>query len=309
MVFIRKIRSMTRDNRSKTMGRIYGDIDRPLDTHITYIDDDILYADDIREARDHGYVKIPTNVVVVCVNGSVQVSLNGRTFGVDKGGVMICPSQAIAGRTSATDDLECKLLCLTDRAIQSMLRQYVDVWNRALYVQKIKVVTLDARDMDLLLRMHEMITLCTAGDDADDYVREMVRSMIRVLLIGLCRKLSGAPGGDEPVRRSQTGTTFHKFLDLLKTESRSRHTVVYYSERLFITPKYLSMICVKHSGKTAKEWINDYLVEQAHYYLRSTDMPIKEISDRLGFPTSSSFGRYVKDHFGLSPMAYRSAGR
>jgi len=37
-------------------------------------------------------------------------------------------------------------------------------------------------------------------------------------------------------------------------------------------------------------------------YLRTTDLSVKEISHRLGFPNTSFFGKYVKDHLGCSPV-------
>ena len=32
----------------------------------------------------------------------------------------------------------------------------------------------------------------------------------------------------------------------------------------------------------------------------------KEISFLLGFPNTSFFGKYVKEHFGMTPMEYRN---
>ena len=79
----------------------------------------------------------------------------------------------------------------------------------------------------------------------------------------------------------------------------------YYADKLCITPKYLSIICKKNSGKTAKEWIQEYVTENVRFYLKSTDKSIKEISDILGFPNPSYLGRYVKERFGMSPKTYR----
>ncbi|WP_449029135.1 helix-turn-helix domain-containing protein [Prevotella jejuni] len=40
-------------------------------------------------------------------------------------------------------------------------------------------------------------------------------------------------------------------------------------------------------------------------YLRTTDMSVKEISNLLGFPNTSFFGKYVHDRLGCSPFEYR----
>ena len=72
-------------------------------------------------------------------------------------------------------------------------------------------------------------------------------------------------------------------------------------------PKYLTAICKKNSGKTANEWITEHVLEDIRYYLRHTDLSIKQICDRLGFPNSSFFGKYVKDHFGVTPLEFRNS--
>jgi AraC-like DNA-binding protein len=74
---------------------------------------------------------------------------------------------------------------------------------------------------------------------------------------------------------------------------------------LCISPKYLTAICKKQSGKTANEWIREQVLEEIRYYLRQTDLSIKQICDRLGFSNSSFFGKYVKEHFGMTPMQLR----
>ena len=79
-----------------------------------------------------------------------------------------------------------------------------------------------------------------------------------------------------------------------------------YARELYVTPKYLSLVCKQHSGKTALQWIEEYTLADVDYYLRSTDRSIKEVVNLLGFPNASFFGKYVKEHLGVSPMVYRN---
>ena len=79
-----------------------------------------------------------------------------------------------------------------------------------------------------------------------------------------------------------------------------------YANDLCISPKYLTVICKKNSGKTANEWITEHVLEDIRYYLKHTDLSIKQICDELGFPNPSFFGKYVKDHFGMTPLEFRT---
>ncbi|WP_368077566.1 helix-turn-helix domain-containing protein [Parabacteroides goldsteinii] len=60
-----------------------------------------------------------------------------------------------------------------------------------------------------------------------------------------------------------------------------------------------------YSGKSAAEWIDEYIVLEAMALLKSTDMTVQEISDELNFPSQSFFGKFFKRVSGVSPKAYR----
>ena len=98
---------------------------------------------------------------------------------------------------------------------------------------------------------------------------------------------------------------FQRFLDLLHSSKAKHRTVESYASELCISPKYLSFVCKKQSGKTANEWITEQVMEDIRYYLRQTDLTIKQVCDRLAFPNPSFFGKYVKEHFGVTPIQLR----
>lgn len=52
-------------------------------------------------------------------------------------------------------------------------------------------------------------------------------------------------------------------------------------------------------------WISEYVIEDIIHYLKNTDLTAKEISEALGFPNASFFGKYVRVHLGASPSEYR----
>jgi AraC-like DNA-binding protein len=85
-----------------------------------------------------------------------------------------------------------------------------------------------------------------------------------------------------------------------------RQQVSYYADKLNISPKYLSTVCKKVSGKNPMRWITEYVMQDCYALLKSTDLSIKEISNRLGFPNSSFFGQYFREQAGMTPMEYRT---
>jgi AraC-like DNA-binding protein len=59
------------------------------------------------------------------------------------------------------------------------------------------------------------------------------------------------------------------------------------------------------SGKTAFEWINEYVQRDIRNWLRNSDKSIKEIYQLLNFPSISFFGKYCRTHLGASPTELR----
>ena len=72
-----------------------------------------------------------------------------------------------------------------------------------------------------------------------------------------------------------------------------------------MTPKYLSLLVKNVSNRTAGEWIDNYVVLEAKALLSSSTLSNQEISDRLNFTNQSFFGKYFKQHVGISPTEYR----
>lgn len=76
---------------------------------------------------------------------------------------------------------------------------------------------------------------------------------------------------------------------------------------LNITPKYFSVLIKKVSGKTAGEWIDEYVLLEARALLKSRQYTVQQVSDMLSFPNQSFFAKYFKAHTGLTPTQYQTS--
>ena len=100
-----------------------------------------------------------------------------------------------------------------------------------------------------------------------------------------------------------------KFKSLVADYFKSEHKTEYYADRLFITPNYLNRIIRRTLGKSAKEYIMDVVFEEACRRLRFTDMSIEEISETLGFETSTYFIRSFGKRYSVTPLQYRKSSK
>lgn len=98
---------------------------------------------------------------------------------------------------------------------------------------------------------------------------------------------------------------FDKFITLLIRHHCSERSVKFYADKLHVSPKYLSFAVKEYSGKSALEWINEYVLLEAKMLLQDQDISIKEIAYSLNFATQSAFGKYFKQQIGIGPKEYR----
>jgi len=82
-------------------------------------------------------------------------------------------------------------------------------------------------------------------------------------------------------------------------------TVAYCGKELNMSPKYLSDMLKKETGKTAQEQIHYYLVESAKTKLLGTSESVSQIAYSLGFEYPQHFTKIFKTKTGMSPVEYR----
>lgn len=105
-------------------------------------------------------------------------------------------------------------------------------------------------------------------------------------------------------RNTRSGEIFEKFIGLVKKYCAEQRRVGFYADQLCLTPKYLSTVVKEVSGKSATEWINEFVIVEAEMLLKSTNLTIQEISHKMNFPTQSFFGKYFKRVTGMAPSKY-----
>lgn len=117
--------------------------------------------------------------------------------------------------------------------------------------------------------------------------------------------LNEHPEVQEPVQ-NRAEEYFRQFLELLSENYLRERSVGFYARRLCITPKYLTTLIKRISGKSVSEWIDIYVITEAKTLLRFSNKSVQEIAYALNFPNQSFFGSYFKRNTGLSPSQFKA---
>jgi AraC-like DNA-binding protein len=83
-------------------------------------------------------------------------------------------------------------------------------------------------------------------------------------------------------------------------------TVEYCADQMNLTPKYLSDLLKKETGKTTMEHIHYHLINKAKSLLLNSQSTVNEIAYGLGFDYPQYFNKLFKSKTGYSPKQYRT---
>lgn len=107
--------------------------------------------------------------------------------------------------------------------------------------------------------------------------------------------------------RLRSADLYNQFMSLIADNYREAHNVKFYADQLCITTRYLSQITDKVVGKTPKELIAEYLLNESVTLLETTRLSVQEISDKLGFSSQAMFCQFFKGVKGCSPSEVRKS--
>ena len=160
------------------------------------------------------------------------------------------------------------------------------------------------------LRLHRLFFafLAVAENNPDSArSRIVLQHAIAVLLYTISDLLQRKDRVAMPERSARTrrGEYFCRFIQLLTRYFMQDRSVAFYAEKMNLTPKYLTTVIREVSGKTASQWIDDVIVQEACHRLSSSEHSIQQIAYELNFPNQSFFGVYFKNKTGTSPSSYR----
>jgi len=268
-------------------------------------DDGILFLNNLREVKNLSTMRLGYNTVVYCRSGRILIELGGnQQVRVKPGEMLLIPTGKLVQPMMVSTDVDANALLISDTVLKSVLGSQISIWNRAMYMKEIYVL----EDTSWAMDMGRYTASIFQNISEPVLYSEIIHSFLRTLLLFVCEDLLRKEAMSEKDDASSTHEKeiFNNFLQLISHEQQKRQQVSVYAGKLNITPKYLSAVCKKVSGKTPMRWITESVMEDCYNQLLKTDLSVKEIAHLLGFPNSSFFGQYFRDQAGVTPMEYRT---
>lgn len=135
------------------------------------------------------------------------------------------------------------------------------------------------------------------------YKTKILQMLYAVFLLDLQNAQDNAmPQRNVPHRVEEIFIGFQRLLPLHFAE---HHDIGFYASQLNISPVYLSRVVRQVTGRTVVDYVNQFLVMEASFLLRTTTLSITQIADRLHFADAASFSKFFLRNNGVRPKDYR----
>ena len=133
-----------------------------------------------------------------------------------------------------------------------------------------------------------------------------IESMCMELLCHSLDYVLRQDGGDAALRISSSEQeALNKAKEFLLEEYANPPTVLELSKRIGINRNKLYYGFKQLTGKPISEFIQETRLEEGRRLLKQTDLPISEVSRRVGYKHQGNFSTSIKRHFGLTPKQFR----
>lgn len=247
-------------------------------------------------------------VFIVCLQGQLSCCSSGKSLTLDRGKVMIHLPGSIVSDWVISPDFQCRVWCLSPEVFKHHAAE-TGFFDAMFHVKENPIREINNSESSRLMDAYATIFTIKSKNPDQAHVRNIIPHLIECLLYEM---LSGIPITDTKELRQKYSSKyalFNRFVELVARDNGTSRSVKKYAEKLNISPKYLSAVCKSISGKSAYGWINDILKKEIERLLQYTDMSAKEISDHLEFPHPSLFSKYMRQHFNMTAIQYRTKAR
>ena len=243
-------------------------------------------------------------LIVICTEGIAQFDYDGQQIRLHKDDLFLYMSHSVVTNFMSSLDFNCRQIWFSRGELWN-INKYGEVSLSNLpYLKRHPIMHLTEDDVKLLDDYFQL--LCRRMRDSrpvlySNIVRSLVSTMMLEIL-SMMRRQEPENTVTTDVHRQRLANEFMRLVE--QSDGRIRK-VDDFANQLNITPKYLSTLLKETMNRRPSEMIHFYTLKAIEHRLRYTDMTMQEIANDLNFANPSFFGKYFKEHAGITPLDFR----
>ena len=234
----------------------------------------------------------------ICLQGEADCDIDIMPYHLKAGSMIVNVPGQLLVQHSITRDFNGTFVVMSREFTQGLGLPYNFKLDRML--KDFPVIELQSKQLEAMLTYCKMVRRLL--EEEHPFRQETLRHLTCAFFYGIGSYLYQI---SESRHYTTEETLMQNFLAEVKAHYRKERKVQFYADRLNISTGYLFAIVKRVSGKSPGDWIDKYVVSEACALLKGSNLTIQQISQELGFPTQSFFGKYFKRIKGKSPKEFR----
>lgn len=224
--------------------------------------------------------------LVLGMDGQADICLNLQDYHLEKGCLLLLPSDTILEIKNVSDDA---------RVVALVFREGINLTDEI-------VLNIPPAEFSRILRM---IYLTWDFLQLKPYRRKTIQNLLQSIISDIQYIKDIADESEKHDQSTRTQDVFMKFKRLVHKYCISERSIPFYASQLHVTPHHLSAIIRKASGQSVMYWVNRATIQEAKLLLKTNDAMGYEIADQLHFPSASAFSKFFKRETGMTPKMYQ----
>lgn len=241
-------------------------------------------------------------VIAINLNGSCSVLYNNYKDAFSKNEIAVVLPNHIIRATESDDNYDVMLLVISSSFIDEF--KYRSLSHDHIKFHSTPSVKLSDSEIETMVNVAQLLK--QVSESNIEHRHDILINLLNVF-IELLRSYRLAHN-TEVAKYTRNEDLFNRFCELLAKHSTESREVLFYADKLCLTPKYFSKIIHDVTNQSAGVWITNYVTTISKQLLTTRpDLNIQSISNLMGFNDQAAFSRYFRRAAGMSPKEFRES--
>lgn len=240
-------------------------------------------------------------IFLLCFHGTCLIKVNLNQYTMKKGSLLILLPDVYLQILEESDDCLFIFVGFNSEIVNSS-SLFIRTMEYIPFILDNPIIYLDTKVYKLVYNY--IRTLINVGGVSNNMItQELAALTFAQFILGLGELIKDGKTVKNQCNRNQE--IVKELFSIVLMNYKTERSVAFYADKMRLSPKYLSTIIKKVTGKTVTHVISSFIINDAKAKLKSTSLTVQEIAYSLNFPDISFFGKYFKRYTGMSPKQYR----
>lgn len=230
------------------------------------------------------------NMIFYTRHGSGTLHYLGKTITLSEGDVIILSKDIPYEYCSCSEEWHTSWITFSGYAAEETLSALKLDGGRVIHYDSLEPVNDIFRRIFGIIRSHSKSWTYTASS--------LIYTLLTELSVHSCSD-DNISNETSDITRLKAACTF------IEQNFRSDITLEEITAAAEVTPEYFCKLFRRYNNMRPFEYVTKLRISEAKFLLETTDMPVSEIGETVGYHDKSYFGSVFRRYEGISPTAFR----